>query len=286
MKPLRPYVLRFTQSTLASLALLEFVALQADFTNLQTIALALCIICALLPLGLMLETHNLHKRRATKVIVHALQANLSLIAAQIALTLISIAALAAFHIPPAGIFSQILLVQLALYFPIAALAYEPSFPKLHKHKWRASVSFGMLAGLFGYANFIFFFNRHLLDPTYIDAALPLYHQAATVTALTILLCSFCWILFDRAYHHERFFTEFLHSNEDLIEGFILALVVFAVACYTPWLNNILRMQPLDLIDWASALLAAGLYSLCRLAQRHTRKHSRHAVLQLHLKSKH
>jgi hypothetical protein len=285
MKTLRPYAIRFVQLTLAFLVVLEFVALQADFTNLQTVSLAASIVCASVPLGLALQIRGLHRRRASKVIVHALQTNLSLIAAQLTALVISVAALAAYHIPPASMFLQIIVVQLALYFPVTALAYEPSFPKLAKHKWRASVGFGALAGLFGYANFLFFFNRHDLDPTYIDAALPLYHQAATVTALTILLCSFCWILFDRAHHHERFFTEFLHSNEDLIEGFIAALFVFGIACYTPWLRDVLRMQPLDLVDWASALLAAGLYSLCRLAQRHTRKHSRRAVLQLHLKTK-
>lgn len=281
MKTLRPYAARFAQITLVLLALLEFVALQADFTNLQTGALAASVVCAVIPLGLSLEIRSLHQRKAAKVIVHALQCNLSLIAAHVAVLLLSITALAALHIPPAIMFQQVLLVQLIMYFPVMALTYEKSFAKSHKHKWRSTVGFGALVGLFGFANFVFFFNRHLLDPTYIDAALPLYHQAATVTALTIMLCSFCWILFDRAHHHDRFFTEFLHSNEDLIEAFVGSLTVFAVACYTPWVQDVLKMQPLDATDWASAFMAAGLYSLCRLAQRHTRKHSRQAVLQLH-----
>lgn len=226
-----------------------------------------------------LSTTQAHLTR--QAVVRAIRTNLTSGSSQLALVVLGVAGLAAYHLPPAITFMQIIALDLLLCAPIAALAYEKNYLKLNKIRWQTPVAFGILAALIGFANYLFFFARHNLSPFYIDPGLPMYHQATSLTLLTILFCVLAYLLFERADHHEQFFTEHLHSNDKLLQGFGLSLVLLAAIIYLPWLQPIFSTAPLDIVDWASALLAACVYALLRLLQRHTRKHSRHAVLKLH-----
>ncbi len=216
-----------------------------------------------------------------QAILRTIRTNLTSGSSQVALVVLGVAGLAAYHLPPAITFMQIIALDLLLCAPIAALAYEKNYLKINNIRWQAPVAFGILAALIGFANYLLFFARHHLSPLYIDAGLPMYHQATSLTLLTILFCTLTYLLFERADHHEQFFTEHLHSNDKLLQGFGLSLAVLAAIVYLPWLQPIFSTAPLDIVDWASALLAVCVYSLLRLLQRHTRKHSRHAVLKLH-----
>ncbi len=216
-----------------------------------------------------------------QVIIRAIQTSLTTSSAQLTLVIISIIGLAAYHLAPAITFMQIAALDLLLCVPVAALIYEQNYRKLAKISWHRPVAFGVLAAVLAYANYLLFFARHNLSPFYIDASLPMYHQAAGLTLLTVLLCGFAYLLFERADHHEQFFTEHLHSNDKLLQAFGASLVLLAAIVYLPGLQTIFSTAPLDIVDWASALVAACVYALAGLLQRHTRKHTRHAVLKLH-----
>jgi hypothetical protein len=51
--------------------------------------------------------------------------------------------------------------------------------------------------------------------------------------------------------------------------------------YNPVIQPYFGAADLSVMDWLTAVFAALLYMLVRLFQRHTRKHTRKAVLALH-----
>ncbi|MDB5170933.1 MAG: cation-transporting P-type ATPase [Candidatus Saccharibacteria bacterium] len=273
---------RVTQIALGLLIALEYVALRADFTSKQTVLLVLSLVCAVIPVALLLQ---LRAKVAPKVLKQAIRVTVATKSSQLLLVALSVMGLAVYHLAPGITFMQILVIDALLYFPVSMLAHEKTYHGFRHPLWRSPVGFGLIAALISYANYLFYYARHDLSPFYIDASLPMYHQATTVTLLTALLCGFVYILFERADHHEQFFTNHLHSNDKLLKAFGVSLVLFAAIAYLPWFQWIFSTLSLDVSDWASALLAAGVYSLCRLTQRHTRKHTRHVIVDLHLQSR-
>jgi hypothetical protein len=216
-----------------------------------------------------------------QAILRAMRTNLTLCISALTILALSVGGLALYHLSPAITFVQILALQLLVYVPIVALSHESTYHNFPHNKWHGPLAFGIITGLLGYGNYLFYFSRHMLDPAYIDPALPMHHQATTVALLTVLLCTFAYLLFERADRHKNFFTEHLHSNDKLLQAFGFSLVGFVAIAYLPPLQWLFSTLSLDVADWASAILAVCLYALIRLLQRHTRKHTRHAVLQLH-----
>ena len=147
----------------------------------------------------------------------------------------------------------------------------PQARKVERQKQR-------VAELFEYR---YLFVRHHLSPAYIDTTNPLYLEATTLTYVTLVLCLYVYLLFERADTHEKFFTSYLWSNKKLLGAFGLSLVLIGGIVYTPFLHGYFSTANLGWGEWFSALLAAGAYFAFRLAQRHTRKHTRRAVLKLH-----
>lgn len=231
------------------------------------------------------ELTKTESRLTRQAIIRTIRSNLASGSSQLILVLMSVAGLAIYHLPPVITFMQIIALDLLLCAPIAALAHEKTYHKLTKIKWRDPLAFGILTAAIAYGNYLLFFARHNLSPFYIDASLPMYHQATSLIFLTVLLCSFSWLLFERADHHEQFFTEHLHGNDRLLLGFGLSLALLGAIVYLPWLQTVFSTNSLDVVDWSSALVAACVYALARLVQRHTRKHTRHAVLKLHRQSR-
>jgi Ca2+-transporting ATPase len=180
--------------------------------------------------------------------------------------LIGLAGLTLFHVAPAITAIQILAIDVvAQILPITALGF---------------VGFGLLASLLAYGNFLFFFVRHGLSPRYLPTTLPLYHQATTLTYLTLVLCLYIYLMFERSDAHEKFFTSYLWSNKKLLIAFALSFLLIGNIIYNPWVQPYFSAGPLTVLDWLTALLCAGLYMAFRLLQRHTRQHSHAAVLKL------
>ena len=216
-------------------------------------------------------------------------------AAELITVLLGLAGLAIFHIPPAITAIQILAIDVvAQILPITALGWDKPLAKLMHAKPRdlhdhiinrraisGFIGFGTLAAAISYANFAAFFVRHHLSPAYIDTTNPLYLEATTLTYVTLVLCLYVYLLFERADTHEKFFTSYLWSNKKLLGAFGLSLVLIGGIIYTPFLHGYFSTANLGWGEWLSALLCAGAYFAFRLAQRHTRKHTRRAVLKLH-----
>ncbi len=209
--------------------------------------------------------------------------------------LFGLAALSLFHVAPAITAIQILAIDVvAQILPITALGWDKAQGKLmHAEPRNLSdhiinrkavmgfIGFGALASGIAYANYLFFFARHHLSPRYIDPTLPLYHQATTLTYLTLVLCLYVYLLFERSDAHEKFFTSYLWSNSKLLIAFGISFVFIANLIYNPLFIPYFSSGPLTFVDWLTAIFCALVYMSFRLLQRHTRKHSRRAVLQLH-----
>jgi hypothetical protein len=280
---------------LAAVALI--VAITAiGFSDAVIFAITVTIVC--LPVSLWLNASP--KKNRTKALlsehnaIKVFRSSLATSASLLLLVLVMFAGLTWFHVAPAIQPIQVLLLGIAGLLPMQALRHDPAVHKLKAlrpldidaaiYGRRALASytlFGILTALAAYANYLFFFARHQLSPLYLDPTLPLYQQATTLTFTTLLLCSFIQILMERADKHDQFFTAHLHSNPRLVKAFGITLLAVAIIIYLPGLHSLFDFQALSLIDWLSAIFFASLYTLCRLLQRHTRKHTRHAVVRLH-----
>lgn len=213
---------------------------------------------------------------------------------QFTIVLVSYLGFLFFHIPMAITGLQLLLINsVILVLPLAALISDKPLAGLLKLRplnlsnhlvkpptLRRLIGFGVIAGFIVYANYLLFYVREQLSPQYIDPANPIYLQATTLSLLTLLLCIFSFVLFERADRQERFFTPNLWSNKKLLLAFCISILISLFVIYNPLLQKLFKTESLSFGDWFSALLFTALYALYRLLQRHTRKHSRKAVLKL------
>jgi Ca2+-transporting ATPase len=210
--------------------------------------------------------------------------------------LIGLGALALWHIAPAITAIQILAIDVvAQILPITALGWDKAQHNLmhekprnlHDHiinrdAIRGFVGFGLLASLLAYGNFLLFFARHNVSPQHLtNYDLPFYHSATTLTYLTLVLCLYVYLLFERSDKHEKFFSSYLWSNQKLLIAFGMSFFLIANIIYNPLVQPYFNADSLGLIDWLTALACAGFYLGVRLFQRHSRKHTRKAVVHLH-----
>jgi len=216
-------------------------------------------------------------------------------AGELLTVLIGLSATALFHIAPAITAIQILAIDIvAQILPITALGWDQAQGKLMRQKPRrlddhiinvpaiaGFIGFGLLAALLSYGNYLLYFARIHLSPRYLDPSLPQYHQATSLTYLTLVLCLYVYLLFERSDRHEKFFSSYLWSNRKLLLAFAGSFFLIANLFYNPWVQPYFGTAALSVIDWMTALGAAVIYGLFRLIQRHTRKHSRKAVIDLH-----
>jgi Ca2+-transporting ATPase len=219
----------------------------------------------------------------------ALRCALATNSAELCTVLLGLAGLMIYRVAPAITVWQLIMIDvIAVMPPLTALGWDSVQAKLpaekphHLVSFNAAASFGLLAALLAYGNFALFFARHHLSARYLtDFTLPQYHQATMLTCLTLILCLYAHLFFERADRHEQVFTDYLWSNSKLNwalagSGFVILNVI-----YNPLIQPLFHTGSLSFVDWLTALASAGIFTACRLLQRHTRQHTRRAVVKLH-----
>lgn len=216
-------------------------------------------------------------------------------AGELFVILVSLLGQILFHIPAAITAIQILAIDIiAQMAPLTALGWDNAQHSLmhdrprklkdhiiNAHSMAEFIGYGALTAALAYGNFLFFFERRHLSPEYIDTTSHLYAQATILTYLTMVLCQFINIMLVRADSHESFFTRYLWSNKKLLGAFAISFFCIFNVMYNPVIRPYFGAGPLTLLDWLTAIACALVYLGVRLGQRHTRKHSRKAVLKLH-----
>lgn len=208
------------------------------------------------------------------------------------LTLIGGITLLTFNIGPAITPAQIALIGFLLIPAITAtLLWDTPDTKRIKQAWRDRltgrsaaldfIGFGLVAAGLSYGNFLYFFSRNDISPSFMAMDTPLFLQATTVAWVTLTVCLVIQLFFERINTHEEIMSEYLIKNQPLLIGTAGLLVVISLAIYVPLLASITRSAPLGFVDWLMILLAGISFFAIRLVQRHTRQHSRHLVVALH-----
>jgi Ca2+-transporting ATPase len=195
--------------------------------------------------------------------------------------LISLATLSFLHIAPAITALQILAIDVvAQILPITALGWDVSQYNIMRERPRnlddhiinlpsigGFILYGAAASVLAYVNYLLFFVRHNVSPKFINQSLPLYHQATTLTYVTLVLCLYVYLMFERSDTHEHFFTKYLWSNKRLLIAFGVSFFLIGNIVYNPWVQPYFSSGSLSLIDWLAAVGCAGVYMLMRLGLR-------------------
>jgi len=228
-------------------------------------------------------------------IVKAARCALTDNAGELLVILISLVGQTVFHVPLAITAIQILAIDvIAQMFPITALGWDSAQHRLmhdqprrlgdhiiNRHAVAEFIGFGLLSAGLAYGNFLFFFERRGLSPVHLDNTSTLYFKATILTYVTVVLCQFINLMLVRSDNHEHFFTSYIWSNKKLLIAFGISFFCILNIIYNPWVRPYFHAGSLTLIDWLTALGTAAIYFALRLLQRHTRKHTRTALLKDH-----
>jgi magnesium-transporting ATPase (P-type) len=272
MKLSRRLTLHFAQIASLLYILVFAVAYSHHFTGQLTAGIALSLTAALAPTSLV----ALYRSKPKLIKIAGYYAAING-AAELTIVLLSLVAAAITRAPVALTGREIITIDIiAVLLPLGALRHE----KNHGKQILNGLGFGIVAGAISYGNYLVFFARHSLSPHYLDPSLPLNHQATTLAMMTLILCFYLNVLFERAQAHDRFLTSHLWKNQHLLRMFGVSLVLILAIIYTPLLQKVFSTGALSPADWLTTFGAALLYALARLLQRHTRQHTRNAVIDL------
>jgi len=189
------------------------------------------------------------------------------------------------HIPAALSFAQLVAIELLiLAWPVAYFTRSKSSAKVHHDQKSAAYMettvFAVLAAALSYGNYLLFYSRHSIDPAYMDHANPLHLQATTVALTTIALCGLINTLFVSLEAKKHAFRK-ASLDTELMKRLAVSGVILLSLIYLPLSHTLLNTKSLGFSDWLAILFCALVYAAFRLLQRHTAKHSRHAVIKLH-----
>lgn len=255
--------------------------------------LAVLLAVAAVPAGLMAEllavarTDTMPSHHHQAATQHMLRSGLGDSTTLVFITLAGMVSTLWFHVPVALLVGQIIAFELLVQpLPVAALSWDKQprplkYPRLRKHLVRELVDASFIAAALAVANYVFFFARHHVALAYMNTQSNVYLQATTLALVTFVLCQRVNVYLVRAHEHDKFFSPFLVHNKRLLAAMAAALVVLLGIVYLPWGHHYLGTRSLDLPDWLTAIAAALVYLGARLVQRHTRHHTRHAIIDLH-----
>jgi Ca2+-transporting ATPase len=213
--------------------------------------------------------------------------------AELVVMVISLSATTLFHIPLAISVMQILAIDLvAELFPIAALGRDKADGDLMQQHPRKTTDHiltprsildllwcGLLIGGFAFANYLLFFGRYDMIAGNVPTDSLLHMKATALTYLTIVLCQLANIVQRRS--SAGFFSRYQLHNRQFWMAIGLSMFCVLNIIYNPWIAPYFKAGPLSGIDWLFALGAAALFIIIREFQRHSTKHNRKAVLELH-----
>lgn len=145
----------------------------------------------------------------------------------------------------------------------------------------AQVFLAATAALLALASFLLYFISQGLSPDYIDSASTLYFHAVTVSLASLAIFQWINLLFIRANHTKRFTSPKLWQNRNVWWTLGLSLLVLGNVIYNPLLQRLLDTQALTVSDWLIVAVMSLAYGGIRWVVRHERKHSRHAIVELH-----
>lgn len=263
---------------LAGLGALLIICALAGHLGLQDFWLcAAALIVAAIPSEL-LPALALSRRTAPAATQRIIACALHNVSVKIGLVAVGIFGLLAFHVPLAVTIIELLIIDVVgALLPASALDGDAKTPVATSHLF----GFGLFASGLSYANFLLYFQSRGFSPVRIGTGSTLYFQATMLACLTAMLCSFVNVMLIRADEHKRFFTRHIWGNSHLLVAFGLSLAAIIFVIYTPLAHQYLGTYALGLGDWITAVAAALVYSGFRLLQRHTRQHTRQAVIALH-----
>ncbi|MFC1865021.1 cation-translocating P-type ATPase, partial [Chloroflexota bacterium] len=202
-----------------------------------------------------------------KTIIASLTSN----GGELAIVLLGLAGVALFGWPIPILVIQILAIDLlAEILPLTALTFDPgskdlmtSPPRrqqehiLNRYTMSEILFLGFLMGALGFANFMVFMGRTGAELTITH---DLYSRATTLSYATIVFCQFANIL-SRRYTYDSLFNSNFWSNKKLLWSIIISIGFTMTVIYIPFINRFLGFAPLTISDWASILVAAGLFLL-------------------------
>jgi len=241
-------------------------------------------------LVMAIEQGRLTFRNIRKAARCAMTDNMS----ELIIVLISLAAMAVWHIPAGITVVQILAIDVvAQIFPITALGWDPAPTQLmhekphdprghilnHKSVFEF-VGFGLLAACLGYGNYLLYFLRHHISPEYLATSSSPYLQASILTYVTVVLCQFMNLLLVRS-QDQPLFSSYLWSNKKLLAAFAISAFCILNIVYNPIVQPYFGSSSLSGMDWLTALAAAVLYTGVRLFQLHTKTTSRRELIRKH-----
>ncbi len=213
-------------------------------------------------------------------LAHALAAARTASLASLLLVLVSAAYTYVWHIPATLNALQLAIFGMVLY-PVITIALARDRQQAeHAERLRVSLLFGLVAALSAYANYLLFFSRIGLEPAYIDPTSSLQAHAATLALVTLALCAWINLLFVRVENvrHARP-AQFFYAPV-LLAG-LLSLAILLAILYIPGASLALHTQSLSAADWLVTVLLGSVFAASHLIQRHTRHHTRRAVVALH-----
>ena len=236
------------------------------------------------------DVSKLAQDRITKIIRCILEAKTSVVAT----IFINLLGVLLFALQPIVTLPQIILLELLLLLPIQALRRDKASHKLlsvSAHNFKAHtmsrqmfnhyLRFSIFAGSAAVVSYLLVFLLNATSPQHVDASLPLHQQATVVTFLTLFCCSFAAILFERVDPHEQLHAEMFFDNPGLWKAAGTALSINVLLVYLPFAESWFDLTSINLTEWSVVVLMTGVYCGLRLLQRHTRKHTRHALIELH-----
>lgn len=271
---------RVGQASLALLLALIIVAFATHTSFNDFLLFAIVLAVAVVPSGLTSELAVL-QRVTTAPVTWVIRVAVSDVGAKLTLVSLGIFGQIAYSIPLAITVVQVVALDLvALLLPITALAGDR--PRQFTTKVAARLlGFGSLSAILVYANFLFFFVRQGISPAHLDAQSTLYFHAVSLSFVTIVLCRLVNLMLVRSDHRKQFFTRYVLSNTSLLIALAFSVFLTTFVIYYPPLRHYFDSQPLSLVDWLTAVLTAGIFFGLQLLQRHTRQHTRKAVIKLH-----
>jgi Ca2+-transporting ATPase len=233
-------------------------------------------------------THSLNRsRHFITNSGNALQAAFTDNLALVLLALVGIGLYLSQHVPlaltPMMTLALLVLLQPLLVSALDAdtLNTKPAATSLDSIGSRVFLS--LVAALLATAAFLFFFVRAGLSPSYIDSGSDLYLRAATVSLVCLALFQWINLLFIRANHTRRLTSPKLWHNHNILWTFGISLLLLGNVVYNPLLQHHIGTKPLTIGDWISIVVIAGMYTVIRWFVRSERRHTRHAIIELHQK---